>query len=214
MAVLRSGILGRASGKVAGVVGGHWKDKSYIREYVIPANPNTTPQQVQRTLFSTGVAFLKALVGPVMNVYVDKFQKSMSGFNAILGENMALFTTPITFATIKIVLGKLWGPADAAFHSNISHMTISWTAASYGNNGAATDKVYAAARDETTGLWYFASAEVARSTGTISIALPDSADNHVIDAYIWTAKYSVSSPTLLEMVSDSAYVTGTYLNAP
>lgn len=214
MAVLRSGILGRASGKVAGVVGGHWKDKAYIREYVVPANPNTTPQQTQRGLFSRGVAFLKALVGPVMNVYVDKFQKSMSGFNYILGINMAYWTDPITWGSVKVVLGKLWGPATAAFHTNISHMTISWDNDSYGNNGAASDKVYAAARDRTTGLWYFPAAEVLRSVGTISIALPDSADDHVIDAYIWTAKYSVSSPTLLEMVSDSSYVTGTYTNAP
>lgn len=208
MAVLRSGILGHTSGKVAGVVGARWKNKSYVREYVIPANPNTTPQQTQRGLFATGVAFLKPLVGQVFNQYVDKFQKAMSGFNYILGVNMALFTNPITFATIKLTLGKLWGLPGAAFACALHTVTCTWTPGSYGNNGAATDKVYMVVYDATTTLWYFAAAEVARSVNHIDIVLPAAAVGNTVHCYVWAAKYSATSPTLLEMVSDSAYITG------
>jgi hypothetical protein len=205
MGILNSGILGHLSGKTAGVVGGKWKNKSYIREYVIPANPNTTPQQVQRAKFRVGVAFLKALVGQVLNVYVDKFQKSMSGFNYILGTNMAYWISPITYASVKIVFGKLWGPASLSVGSASHNVAITWNPTSYGNNGAATDMVYACAYSTTTGLWYFATAAVARSVNHITVPVGAAEDGNTVHAYCWAAKYSATSPTLLEMVSDSGY---------
>ena len=41
MGIIQSGILSPVSGKVAGVVGGKWKDKAYLRAWVKPANPNS-----------------------------------------------------------------------------------------------------------------------------------------------------------------------------
>jgi hypothetical protein len=206
MAVLRSGILGRASGKVAGVVGAHWKDRSYVREYVIPANPNTAPQQAQRLKMKRAVAAFKTLVGPVFNVYVDKFNKGMSGFNRIVSQNIHLFVTALVTNTMKITLGKLWPPALFNTSSAGLTITITWYANSFGNNGAATDKVYACCFNGVTGLWHFAAAEVLRSAGTIDIPAAGSMAGQNCICYIWASKYSIASPTLLEMVSDSVGV--------
>lgn len=206
MAVLRSGILGHMSGKVAGVVGGKWKDRSYLREYVIPANPNTTPQQTQRSKMSDCVAFCKPLVGQIFNVYVDKFQKGMSGFNYFIKQNIAIFDGTPAYNTIKITFGKLWGIATTGAQKASDTITVGWSAASLGNNGSATDKVYAVAYQATTGLWYFAAAEVARSAQAITITVPAAASPETFCVYIFAAKYSVTSATLLEMVSDSSWV--------
>lgn len=203
MAVLRSGILGRASGKVAGVVGGHWKDRSYIREYVIPSNPNTTAQQSQRAKMRAAVAFVKQAVGPVLNVYVDRFQKSMSGFNSWIAANINHVVNPDNHTLIKMTFGKLWHPDSFNAVAIAQTIVCTWTANSYGSNGLATDKVFGAARSRTSGLWYFAPAEVARSTGTLSIACPAGESGANVDVYVWAARYSALSPTLLDMVSDS-----------
>lgn len=205
MAILRSGILGHASGKVAGIVGARWKNKSYAREYVIPANPNTTPQQTQRNKFRIGVAFLKPIVGQVLNKYVDRFQKSMSGFNYILGVNIPYFLTPITFASVKLVLGKLWGVAGLSASYSSHNIIATWTGTSYGNNGAPTDMVYRVAYSPTTGLWYFGTAEILRSAAIGGVLVGAAEDGNVLHTYWWTAKYSTTSPTLLEMVSDSIH---------
>ena len=155
MGILRSGILGHLSGKTAGVVGGKWKDKSYIREYVIPANPNTTPQQAQRSKFTLCVAFAKALVGQVFNVYVDKFEKSMSGFNRFISANVALFDGTTDYPVVKITQGKLWPIVITNVGSTGGALLIAWVGTLIGNNGSVNDNIYAAAYDTTTGLWYF-----------------------------------------------------------
>jgi len=205
MGVIRAGILSRVSGKVAGVVGGQWKDKAYLREYVVPANPNTTPQQTQRGRMRIGVAFGKTLVGQVFNKYTDKFERGMSGFNRFLKSNMAYFLTPITYASIKVTEGKLWSLVNLDATKSSSLLSVTWTGTNIGNNGSLTDKVYAVAYDTVTGLWYFAGAEVNRSVASIAITVPTAAGATDFVVYAWAAKYSTSSPTLLEMISNSAY---------
>lgn len=207
MGIIRAGILSKVSGKVAGVVGGSWKDRAYLREYVIPANPNTTPQQVQRGKMSVGVQFAKSLVGQVFNKYTDKFERGMSGFNRFIKDNMALFVAPIGFATVKMTNGKLWGAVDSTLTSAAHKLDWAVNPGDFGNNGAASDKMYCVGYDTTTGLWYFAAAETTRGTGAISITCPVAAVGHVFWSYIWCAKYSATSPTLLEMISDSKAAT-------
>jgi hypothetical protein len=211
MGIIRAGILSRVSGKVAGVVGGSWKDKAYLREYVIPANPNTTPQQTQRSKMRIGVAFAKPLVGQVFNHYTDRFERGMSGFNRFIMDNMALFLTPITFNLIKMTNGKLWGVPTAVVTCAAGDIAFTFTAGDIGNNGHATDKVYSCAYDATTGIWYFQAAELARSFGVVGFSLPASTIGHVMHGYVWAAKYSLTSPTLLEMISNSTY--GTVVSA-
>ena len=207
MGVLRSGILGHMSGKTAGVVGGKWKDKSYIREYVIPANPNTTPQQTQRTKFAKAVEFAKPLVGQVFNVYGDKFQKSMSGFNAFIGSSIAAFVGAYNYAIMKITQGKLWGVPITSATYGATDVVFVFDGASLGNNGAGTDKAYAIVYEATTKIFHFAAAEVARSTGTISVPIGAGHAAGNLFAFLWFAKYSSTSPTLLEMVSNNTYHT-------
>jgi hypothetical protein len=204
MGILRSGILGHMSGKTAGVVGSKWKDRSYIREYVIPANPNTTPQQTQRGRMRDCVAFCKPLVGQIFNKYGDKFQKGMSGFNYFIKQNIAIFDGSPAYSQTKITFGKLWMATIATATRVTTTLTMTWDINSLGNNGALLDHVYGAAYNIATGLWYFPAAEVARQAGTITITIPAGMTDPNIVCYLFAAKYSVTSPTLLEMVSDSS----------
>jgi hypothetical protein len=204
MAVLRSGILGRASGKVAGIVGAHWKDRSYVREYVIPSNPNTTLQQVRRLAMRGVVATGKPLVGQIFNKYVDKFQKSMSGFNWFVKENIAGFVGEPDFLAFKLSAGPLYPATPLGAQYNVNKITITWQGNAYGNNGRPDDKVFACAFYGGSGVWYFAAAEVARYAGTIDVAMPTGLNVTYMFPYLIAAKYSLTSPTLLEMISNSA----------
>jgi hypothetical protein len=155
---------------------------------------------------SKGVEFGKPLVGQVFNAYTDKFERGMSGFNRFIKDNMALFISPITFASVKLTNGKLWAPYAPSGTKSGATLTTTWTAASYGNNGAASDKVYAVTFNVINDLWYFAATTVLRSTGTIAIQVPVDDNYANFKVYIWAAKYSSTSPTLLEMISDSVFV--------
>ena len=209
MGVIRSGILSKVSGKVAGVVGAHWKDKAYLREYVIPSNPNTGLQQVQRGLMIVCVAFAKNLVGQIFKPYTDKFIKSMSGFNKFISDNLKSFTSTPAYSAIKMTAGNLWPIATPVFACASHTVSPTWDSSSYGNNGAPTDAVYAVVYDETSKLFYFPSAEETRTDGSIDIGLPVTAVGHTVHVWLFAAQYSIKSPTLLEMISNSVYVTGT-----
>ena len=92
MAKIKAGILSKVSGKVAGVVGATWKGQNYLRELVKPSNPNTPLQQAQRGKMSAVVRCARSFSGDVFKPYLDKFLKSMSGYNWFCKENIAKFS--------------------------------------------------------------------------------------------------------------------------
>jgi len=190
MARLRSGILGNLRGKVSGVVGSQWKDKNYLREYVKPANPRTAAQVVQRDLMKNSVAFCKPLVGPVFNSYTDKFQKSMSGFNFFIKQNITEFVAGPTYTNVIVTEGKLNPLANAVstYNAGTGEHIITFDK-NLGNNGSDTDKVFAVVYDSATELWYFAAAEVDRSTETMTLTLPTGGTPTQIISWIWPIKY-------------------------
>lgn len=207
MAIIRSGVLGNTRGKVAGVVGSQWKDKNYLREYVKPANPNTAAQQTQRTKMSDAVAFCKPLVGPVFNAYTDKFQKSMSGFNYFIKQNISEFDGSPDYSLVKLTEGKLYSPPTFSAEYNTATGALSLTfSTGQGNNGAATDAISWAVHDSSTGLWYFADGEVARSAGSDSQNLGTGLTATNLECYLFAAQYS---GTIVEMICDSVHAQAT-----
>lgn len=208
MARLRAGILGNIRGKVAGVVGGQWKDKNYVREYVKPANPNTAAQIVQRDLMKGAVAFCKFLVGPVFNAYTDKFLKSMSGFNFFIKENITEFVAVPTWTSIIITFGKLSHVIIGAVTYNTAdgETIINWTE-NLGNNGKTDDKVFWCIYDKTTARWYFAPAEIARDAEIDTQTLVTGLTATNLYCYIFVAQYKGTLVDLLSY-SDNANMSG------
>lgn len=201
MAVINAGILSQVSGKVAGVVGGSWKGTNYLREYVIPSNPNTTAQQTQRTKFTDAVSFGKLILGQILNVYVDVFQKSMSGFNYFIQQNITKFPITTNWASLKITFGKLYfgGISNAVVSAGSVAIT---TSQSLGSNGSASDKVFACAYVPDAGLMYFASAAVLRSAGTITVSGSGISVTTSVTVYAFAAAYDTNG--VLTSVSDSS----------
>ena len=172
-----------------------------------PANPNTAAQQTQRGKMASCVAFAKSLVGPVFNAYTDKFQKSMSGFNYFIKQNIAEFDGSVDYSALKVTEGKLY-PLQSLL-ANYDHtdggLVITWDEA-IGNNGALTDAVYWALHDTDSGLWYFADAEVTRDDEGDSQTIPLSLTYSDLELYAWAVQMS---GTLVSLISDSAHATCT-----
>jgi hypothetical protein len=204
MGKLRSGILGQIRGKVAGVVGGQWKNINYLREFVKPANPNTAAQQVQRTKFADVVAFCKQLVGPIFNTYTDQFLKAMSGFNFFVKQNIAIFDGSPDFPTVLVTEGKLFMGAVTVTDASATTNTVSFTwATSKGSNGLDADAIFACAYNEDVGNWGFMAAEDARDQGGVgsSIGLSIAAGNTI---HVWLfAAQRIGTQTI--MISNSVH---------
>lgn len=201
--ILTNGILGQGRGKVGGVVGGTWKGINYVRALVKPANPNTAAQQTQRGKMSDCVEFCKPIVGAIFNAYTDKFQKGMSGFNRFVKDNVGEFDGDIDYPALVMAVGPLFIPAISSVtaDSATNNITVAFSTA-VGNNGSATDQVFAIAFNVNTGLWGFAAAEVDRSTGTIDVPLGMTAADE-IKTWVLAGNYGATS--ILEMISSASF---------
>lgn len=207
MAKLRAGILGQVTGKVSGVVGGTWKEVNYIREYIIPANPNSAAQQVQRGLFAGAVEFCQPLVGPVFNVYSDQFQSRMSGFNFFIKDNITYFTSPPAYSSVFVTRGKLFYPRVVSIAPASGTNSVDFTTSvSLGSNGKDDDGCYAVALNVDSGRWGFAAAEYDRSAGSSTQSVPlTMASGDKIELYVFAAQ---RVGTKIAMISESDHMEG------
>jgi len=84
-----SPLVSGVSGKTANIVFARWKGRAYIRERVIPANPQTVDQVTQRNFMSKSVGWwhdLKATLKDACDELGATW--SVSGFNAFTARNL------------------------------------------------------------------------------------------------------------------------------
>lgn len=204
MAKINGGILGTMTGKVAGVVGGTWKDKNYIRAYAKPSNPNTVNQQVQRSMFANCVSFAKAILGQVINPFVDPFQRGMSGFNYFIKQNVANFDEWSGWNKVLITFGKLFMPTPTSVVCADGVITATMPT-DLGINGAATDGLHlvVAETDQDNALLqvYVNSVSATRADGAVECSIGGSGFGRSFQAFVFYDQKDTKDR--LTMVSDS-----------
>lgn len=85
MAIMQAGILGTTTGKVGGVVGSTWKNKNTMRAYRATIATSQTAAAVNsRSAFKKGMALTQQIGGVLARPLWQRFEKSMSGFNALM----------------------------------------------------------------------------------------------------------------------------------
>jgi len=143
MGKILNGILGGFSGKVGPVVGGKWKDIDYMRSYVIPANPNTSGQQIVRARFAQCVKYGKQILATLLQTYWDPFYSNMSGFNAFISANYSeLDVTDLIDISCKMAKGSLEQlTAFTVAQISATTLTLTYNGAINGN-GLATDVLH------------------------------------------------------------------------
>lgn len=176
MGVLKRGILGGFSNKVANVVGSSWKGIAVIKSLPLSvANPRTALQQTQRGKFSAIVHLAGQALAGVVKPLWDRFAHQMSGYNAFIRANIGVMSdtgilTPAQFVissgtlkTVPITSATLGGSRD--------EVLVEWNSSIDGGNGSATDEVYMLVVDVTNNNVLYAGTEEPRSTGGAEFAI-------------------------------------------
>ena len=114
-------------GKVGQTVGAKWKDKSTIRTYTKPSNPDTEAQRTVRTAFGDMTAFV-ALFSDQIKYLSALNTRGMSVRNAIIKANKAQIDTG-TFdpATLLVSKGGLPNVTGAAAAYSAGKVTVTGT---------------------------------------------------------------------------------------
>ena len=212
MGVIKRGLLGGFSGKVANIVGGSWKGIAYMRSLPLSvANPRTVGQVTQRTKFGTISAFGSAIVAGWIQPLWNRFAVQASGFNDFVKANIEFVSDigVITFAAMKMSIGKLLG---LGFYEIISppaatenEVTLQWNNNAGDGNALATDELYIVGYNATQ--QEFSNVKVSTRNGiSDNIAFEnDFVTNDVL--HVWLVTRRVDGT----IVSDSQYLTATVI---
>jgi hypothetical protein len=110
MGVIKRGILGGFSGRVANVIGASWKGIAYMRAQPLSvSNPRTVGQTANRKSFATAGEIARSLVNTLCPINWNGKAQKMSGYNLWIKENSSHIIDWANgdFDKIKMVLGDV-----------------------------------------------------------------------------------------------------------
>lgn len=147
MGVIKQGILGGFSGKVANVVGSSWKGIAVIKALPLSvANPRTAAQTTNRDQFTQVVAFAIAILVSTVKPLLDRIAVKMSGYNFFVQLNKDLFddTGLITPADLVISQGTVEGVDTFAGVTDpgVDNIDLTWVDNTGTGDALATDELY------------------------------------------------------------------------
>lgn len=204
MGVIKQGILGGFSGKVANVVGSSWKGIAVLKSLPLSvANPKTAGQVAQRGAMTQIVIAARLLLASLLQPYWNPFSQKMSGYNAFVKENIATFTTAgfTTFASFFSMRGSLIGVvvSSATASAGGSDVTVNWADNTGTADALATDEMVITYYNATQDYWAVSATAAQRADATIVIADALVAQNDDLHVYTGTSRADISK------VSDSTY---------
>jgi len=173
MAKQTQGALGTVKGKVGNVVGAQWKQTPYFRSLVIPANPNSAAQQVQRGKLSYVVNIARLVLSQVIQPLWDPFQRKQSGYNRFTSVNVkAAADTPV-ISDVVMTEGQLEAPSSilgATYDDSLTDVNIAWPTVTLGN-GDADDTMLLVVIDTENNVAFIDSSTYVRSdsAGTVTV---------------------------------------------
>lgn len=171
MATYQGSAFGTISGKALGVVAGTWKGQTYVRKYVIPANPQTQAQTETRTLFKDVASFGKNMVGIWLNVMTAPKPKRASPYNVFVKRNMAAQKGQ-TFSAENVVVaeGSLPLPATSSVAAGKAAGIVLTFSTELTGDAKENDVVGLLVYNSTKDI--FVAGTAARNAGTLTIATP------------------------------------------
>lgn len=164
-------------GKVGQTVGAKWKNKSTIRTYTKPANPDTAAQQTVRGGFAAITAFV-ALFADGIRYKSALDTAGQSVRNAIIKLNKEMVAAgSLTKANLLISKGGLQKPAVSTVALATGKVTVTF-AAPTATNFTNKAKLIVVAVDDVDGVVdvFEAAPDAATATGTVTFSSSNNVD--------------------------------------
>lgn len=167
-------------GKVGQTVGAKWKNKSTIRTYTKPSNPNTQAQKTVRTAFAEMTSFVALFADQIK--YLSALNTAgQSVRNAIIQANkMQIAGGTFSKSDLLVSKGGLQKVAGEAGQAASGKVTITWEQPT-ATNFTANAKLIAVLVQEATGLVEVLEAKATALTAESKITFA----NGTVDAYVY-----------------------------
>lgn len=167
-------------GKVGQTVGAKWKNKSTIRTYTKPSNPNTAAQQGVRGVFAEMTSFVAMFADQIK--YLSALNTAgQSVRNAIIQANKSqIMGASFDKTTLLISKGGLQKVAGEAASATSGKITVTWNKPT-ATNFTANAKLIAVMVQPATGLVEVAEAAADAETLTGNMTF----ENGSVDVYVY-----------------------------
>ena len=167
-------------GKVGQTVGAKWKNKSTIRTYTKPSNPNTAAQQGVRSVFAEMTSFVAMFADQIK--YLSALNTAgQSVRNAIIQANKSqIMGASFDKTTLLISKGGLQKVAGEAASATTGKITVTWNKPT-ATNFTANAKLIAVMVQPATGLVEVAEAAASAETLTGTMTF----ENGSVDVYVY-----------------------------
>lgn len=167
-------------GKVGQTVGAKWKNKSTIRTYTKPSNPNTAAQQGVRGVFAEMTSFVAMFADQIK--YLSALNTAgQSVRNAIIQANKSqMMGAAFDKSTLLISKGGLQKVAGEAGSASTGKITVTWNKPT-ATNFTANAKLIAVMVQPATGLVEVAEAAADAETLTGNMTF----ENGSVDVYVY-----------------------------
>lgn len=195
MSKIRGGIFGDPSGTTNNVVFGRGRDRqgkvATARKYVVPTNPNTAAQQIQRGKFSDALQVVRDFGPSFYQSDWDRSVQQLPGFQSLMSiicnnmDSSDTFTSPP-----NTPLGTLHFPTTFTVVGGTSagEVDVDWTA-ELGSDGTTADVV---------------------KLFTVR-GVPDASGNHVVADHSTGLSRATTTKTITGLTTSVDYVTVFYL---
>ena len=167
-------------GKVGQTVGAKWKNKSTIRTYTKPSNPNTAGQQSVRGVFAEMTSFVAMFADQIK--YLSALNTAgQSVRNAIIQANKSqIMDGTFDKSTLLISKGGLQKVAGESAQASTGKITVTWTKPT-ATNFTANAKLIAVMVQPATGLVEVAEAKADAETLSGNMTF----ENGSVDVYVY-----------------------------
>lgn len=167
-------------GKVGQTVGAKWKNKSTIRTYTKPSNPNTAAQQSVRSVFAEMTIFVAMFADQIK--YLSALNTAgQSVRNAIIQANKSqMMGASFDKTTLLISKGGLQKVAGEAASATTGKITVTWNKPT-ATNFTANAKLIAVMVQPATGLVEVAEADANAETLAGNMTF----ENGSVDVYVY-----------------------------
>lgn len=204
MGIIKRGILGGFSKKVANVVGSSWKGIAYMRSLPLSvANPRTPAQQLERSKFKVMSILASSLLSNVIRQFWNHLATRMSGYNLFVKTNIVHFDPvgALDYSQLQLSIGSLT-PApltNCEVDSGNGTVEFDWDTSIPSGGGATTDNVRCVLIDTTDGKAVYMSGFSQRQAGGLAPQPFDFEAGHTYAGYTicWNAMGAQSNSAYL-----------------
>lgn len=175
MGRLTGGAFGPVYGKVGGTVGSNWKGINTLRQYAIPANPDSDDQKAQRAKFKAVSKLAISLIPTLITAFWNMFAVKMSGYNYFIKKAFpGASSTGLALPGMQVTTGTLEGVSNlTAEYTTVTGTLDMLHSGNHNGNGLDTDSINVLVLDNrTNAVVHYETALATRVDAAASVTLP------------------------------------------